>query len=480
MASDDPPETVGKEGDRPPLLYRWHLRGAVVRSSASLIMWLCCLAAYLLDFIRFQNFISDTLAVAYLILMNPPALWVLKRIKNRKAADRFGVFINFLEIVGYTAVIYSFGGIEASFLLPIYAALITYVGIMGPQVLPFVNAGLCSLAFGVMLTLEYLGVLPPMKINPNYHISWTEQLAILAVTTVLLFIVAFIASYTARLLKRNRDKLYRQNRELELTAIKARESDRLKSEFLANVSHEFRTPLNAIIGFSELLRDECLGTLNDRQREAVSDISSSGTHLLSLINDLLDLSKVEVGKMELHLSEIRLKSFLEQSLSAFGQRIRESGLKVSADLADCPEVIRADERKLTQVLYNLLSNAVKFTPAGGGIGLSARSYARKEGRWVTKNGEIADLPIGPGGEGMDHAGLVEVCVSDTGIGLKGEDLKRIFNPFEQVDGSLSRRYQGTGLGLSLSKRFVELHHGQIWAESGGENHGSAFHFVIPL
>jgi signal transduction histidine kinase len=99
---------------------------------------------------------------------------------------------------------------------------------------------------------------------------------------------------------------------------------------------------------------------------------------------------------------------------------------------------------------------------------------------MTKSGEMADLPTGPGGEGMDHAGLVEVCVSDTGIGLKGEDLKRIFNPFEQVDGSLSRRYQGTGLGLSLSKRFVELHHGRIWAESGGENQGSAFHFVIPL
>jgi signal transduction histidine kinase len=295
-----------------------------------------------------------------------------------------------------------------------------------------------------------------------------------------LFIVAFIASYTARVLKRNRDKLYRQNRELELTAVKARESDRLKSEFLANVSHEVRTPLNAIIGFSELLKDECLGTLNDRQREAVSDINSSGTHLLSLINDLLDLSKVEVGKMELHLSEIGLKPLLERSLSAFGQKIQENGLKVSADFTDCPEVIRADERKVTQILYNLLSNAVKFTPAGGAIGLSARSYTRREGRWMTKYGKTADLPISLDGDGTDHPGVVEVCVSDTGIGLKGEDLERIFNPFEQVDGSLSRRYQGTGLGLSLTKRFVELHHGQIWAESGGENQGSAFHFVIPL
>lgn len=401
MASDDPQETTGEKDDRPPLLYRWHLRGAVIRSLSSLTVWLCCLAAYLLNLIHIHNFISDTLAVAYLILMNPPVLWVFKRIRRRRTANLFSIFINFLEIIGYTAVIYSFGGIEASFLLPIYAALITYVGIIGPQILPFVNAGVCSFAFGTMLTLEHPGVLPPMKINPNYHLPWTEQLAILLVVTVLMFIVAFIASYTARVLKRNRDKLYRQNRDLELTAIKARESDRLKSEFLANVSHEFRTPLNAIIGFSELLKDECLGTLNDRQREAVRDINSSGTHLLSIINDLLDLSKVEVGKMELCLSEIRLKSLLERSLSTVGQRIQECGLKVSADLTDCPEVIRADEGKVTQILYNLLSNAVKFTPAGGGIG------------------------------------------------LKREDLKRIFNPFEQVDGSLSRRYPGTGLGLSL-------------------------------
>jgi signal transduction histidine kinase len=468
------------KGGAPLPLYRWHRRGAFVRSWASLAMWLSALGAYGFGLIRLDNLISDTLAVSCLILMNPPALWVFKRIRSRSSAERFGIFINFLEIVGYTAVIYSFGGIEATYLLPIYAALITYVGIMGPGYLPFMIAGLCSIAYGTLLTLEHLGVLPSLKINPEYYISWPNQLAILVVATALLLIVAFISSYTARLLKRNQDKLLRQNEELQRTAAKAREADRLKSEFLANVSHELRTPLNAIIGFSDLLKEECLGPLNAEQRESLRDINASGMHLLSIINDLLDTSKVEAGRMDLLLSETNLKDLLEESLRAFRERIREQGLTLTVDLNDCPGLIRVDERKVTQILYNLLSNALKFTPAGGEIRLSARELVRKDGRWVTKSGEVAAEPIRFDPDGMNGRRFVEVCVADTGIGLQPQDLERIFNPFEQVDGSLSRRYEGTGLGLSLTKRFVELHQGTVWAASAGKNMGSAFYLIIPV
>jgi signal transduction histidine kinase len=461
-------------------LYKWHLQGAVVRSGASFGMWLCCLVAYEFNRIHLHNLISDTIAVAYLILMNLPALWILKRIRHRRLAELFGIWINFLEIIGYTTVIYSFGGIEATYLLPIYAALITYVGVMGPRTLPYLIAGFCSIAFGTMIALEHFGVLPSMKINPAYHIAWSDQLAILIVTTVLLFIVAFISSFTAHLLKKSRDRLAGQNQALQLAAHKAQEADRLKSEFLANISHELRTPLNAIIGFSELLKDECLGTINEEQREALRDINVSGNHLMTIINDLLDMSMVEAGKMDLLLTEIDLKALLERSLHTFRTRVREQGLTLSADINDCPEMVTADERKMVQILYKLLSNASKFTPQGGDIHLSAHELWREAGHWVTKRGETAALPAMIGDNGTSHRRILEICVADTGIGLKAEDLERIFNPFEQVDGSLARRHEGTGLGLSLTKRFVELHQGRIWAESGGEQKGSAFHFVIPI
>ena len=239
-------------------------------------------------------------------------------------------------------------------------------------------------------------------------------------------------------------------------------------------------PLNAIIGFSELLKDECLGSVNEKQRESLRDINASGNHLLTVINDLLDLSKVEAGKMELSLTETDLKALLERSLNTFRGRVQQQGLKLSAQIDDCPDRVLVDGRKVTQVLYNLLSNASKFTPTGGDIRLSARELKREDGHWVTEAGETASLPSMIEDNGMNHGRIVEICVADTGIGLKTEDLERIFNPFEQVNGSLTRRYAGTGLGLSLTRRFVEMHHGRIWAESGGEHMGSAFYVVIPM
>ncbi|MCG6538026.1 MAG: hypothetical protein L7F78_25745, partial [Syntrophales bacterium LBB04] len=169
-------------------LYKGHLRGAVVRSGASLVMWLSSLTAYWLGLINSDNLIGNTLAVSYLILMNPPALWVLKRINNPHYAKYFSVFINLLEIIGYTAVMHSFGGIEATFLILIYAALITYVGIIGPGKMPFIIAGLCSICFFIMLALEHWGILRSLRINPLYHVSWSDQMGIMFVNVVLLFV----------------------------------------------------------------------------------------------------------------------------------------------------------------------------------------------------------------------------------------------------------------------------------------------------
>ena len=167
----------------------------------------------------------------YLILMNPPVLWVLERIESRSQAEYFILFIHLLEIIGYTAVIHAFGGIEAAFLIPIYAALITYVGIMGPRRMPYIVAGLSCICFGGMLALEHVGVLPTLKINPLYYVTWQNQIAIVLLEVILLSIVAFIYSNTAQLLKTHSDTLRRQNEELQEVASMARESERLKSEF---------------------------------------------------------------------------------------------------------------------------------------------------------------------------------------------------------------------------------------------------------
>ncbi|MBI5568845.1 MAG: AAA family ATPase [Desulfomonile tiedjei] len=242
--------------------------------------------------------------------------------------------------------------------------------------------------------------------------------------------------------------------DLEEARKHAEQASQAKGDFLANMSHELRTPLNAIIGFSEILEDKLYGGLNEKQSIYVRHVLTSGRHLLQLINDILDLTKVESGKVELEVSSIDIKKVLESILvmirpTALGRSL-SLHLSIAEDLQDVE--IQADEMKLKQILFNLLANAVKFTPEGGAIGVEARK--------------------------MGHE--LAVSVSDTGVGIKPEDRDRIFRMFEQVDSSLGRRQQGTGLGLALARKMVELHGGRIEVESAGEHRGSRFTFVIPL
>lgn len=257
--------------------------------------------------------------------------------------------------------------------------------------------------------------------------------------------------------------------ELRLSKEAALASNRAKSAFLATMSHELRTPLNAVIGFTDLIRVRGCGEITESQEEYLGYILDSARHLLALINDILDLSKIEAGKMELTLGDVDIRSLLASSLIIIKDRADKHRIVVRDAINErLPATIRADMLKVKQILYNLLSNAVKFTPSGGTITLSARLATDDH------------VPSSLSGRELPASSYLLITVSDTGIGIKKEDIRRIFEPFEQSDSSSTRQHEGTGLGLSLSKMMAELHGGTIWAEPNPDGAGSSFHFVLPM
>lgn len=251
--------------------------------------------------------------------------------------------------------------------------------------------------------------------------------------------------------------------ESELIARKAAEqANQTKSDFLANMSHELRTPLNSILGFSEILEDELAGPLNSKQKEYVKNIYTSGKHLLSLINDILDLSKVEAGKMELELIETDLSQLVQMPLTMLKEKAHKENVALQEEIeAELPGQVQVDERKFKQILFNLLSNAVKFTSAGGSVAVR-----------VTRRADSGEQnPV--------QGDYIQVEVEDTGIGISPEDQEKIFQEFFQAEAPLTKQYEGTGLGLPLCRKLVMLHGGQIWFNSEKDK-GSSFYFTIPL
>jgi PAS domain S-box-containing protein len=250
--------------------------------------------------------------------------------------------------------------------------------------------------------------------------------------------------------KLQEEEIRQKNRELEEQNLRVQEANRMKSEFLANMSHELRTPLNGIIGFTEFMMDEKPGPLNEKQHEYLTDVLNSSQHLLQLINDVLDLAKIEAGKMELFPETFSVREATEEVCSILAPLAKKKNIAIATDLSTEADIVTLDQQKFKQMLYNLLSNAVKFTDQDGEIRIVTQPYDNK----------------------------IRVKVVDTGIGIKQEDFSRLFTEFHQLDSSLARRYEGTGLGLALTKKIIEYQQGSIGVESEA-GHGSTFTVLLP-
>ena len=247
--------------------------------------------------------------------------------------------------------------------------------------------------------------------------------------------------------------------QLERDKTELQELDRMKSAFMANMSHELRTPMNTIIGYSEMLIDRVDGPLNKEQEKSLEKVKESARHLLKLIDDVLNISRIESAKMQLEIKELNMKSVIESVIPAFDPLIQQKGLTLSLNVSEQLPAVYGDEEKIKQILTNLLSNAVKFTHKGG----------------ITITASVSDTGVNPGETPL----FLEVCIADTGIGIKEDDLGKIFDKFVQVDFTLVRSYEGTGLGLSIAKGLVKLHKGTIRVTST-YGKGSTFCFTLPL
>ena len=246
--------------------------------------------------------------------------------------------------------------------------------------------------------------------------------------------------------------LEKAHEDLKELAAELKRTALVKSEFLANMSHELRTPLNSINGFSEVLYDETFGSLNEKQKKYVNNVLTSGKHLLLLINQILDMAKVEAGKMKLSLSNLPMKSLLNEISLLVADMANKKKLQMLLEIAEDLPDIEADELKVKEIIYNLLSNAVKFTPEGGNIGMKAKKAGSE----------------------------IEIVVWDTGVGIASENMVKIFEGFFRVDTPYSRLTEGTGLGLPLSRKMVELHSGELSVESEGLNKGSSIRVILPI
>ncbi len=464
------------DADYSKILFRRHVQGALVRSGTSVFMWVCALAAFLEGHIRKDQMTGISASVAFLILMNPPTLWLLKRMTQINLCRYLSLFINILEIIGYTSVIYFLGGIEATYLIPIYSLLITYVGAVAPRKLPFIIAGVCSIAFALVVVLEYLGFLPGKFHAMGFYFPWRNQFDILFVIAALLFVGAFIASYTGNLLKENKEKLRRQNAELvqaKEAAEKARDeleqrvkertlelvvaneqlhrmtedlirSNKELEQFAYVASHDLQEPLRMVTSYVQLLSKRYRDKLDEDANEFIDFAADGATHMYQLINDLLAYSRVGTRGNSFEL--VDCEEVFHKTVNNLKVAVEESRAEVTHD--PLPKTV-ADFAQLEQLFQNLIGNGIKF-------------HGKESPR--------VHISARPNGDHWDFS------VRDNGIGIAPEYKERVFVIFQRLHAK--DKYPGTGIGLAICKKIVERHGGRIWVESD-PGKGATFYFTLP-
>jgi len=462
-------------------LYKRHARGAFVRSIASLGMWTFAWVGYGIGFLKSYHFIGISISVVYLILINFPTLLALKYITGKPAYKIFSLFINQLEIIGYTAVIYFCGGIEAAHLTLLYAALIVYVGVAAQRKYSFIVAGQCVSTYSLMVVLTLTGILPRITVIPDQKISLSIQIFILAVIIGLLFVVAFISATTANLLRKNRNKLYEQNLKFGIAIKKLRREfeDRKRSEIekqelqkklqraqkmeaigtlAGGVAHDINNVLSGIVSYPDLLLLQI--PENDPMRDPLLTIKKSGEKVAAIVQDLLTLARRGVAASDLvNFNDIIIS--YQESPEYEKTLLYHPHVNVEIGLEENLFNIFGSTIHLSKTIMNLVSNAAEAMPEGGTI------HIRTENRHYDKPTKHFDH--------VAEGDYVVVTVSDTGIGISEEDLEKIFEPF-YTKKKMGR--SGTGLGMAVVWGTVKDCKGFIDVQST-EGKGTTFTLYFP-
>ncbi|MCC5834710.1 MAG: response regulator [Opitutales bacterium] len=428
------------------------------------------------------NRMAPNTALAFLLLGIAALLAESRRSALRTVGPFFtlAVFLlAWLALLGYaysTQALYGFGRFIPMAMSTAGSFCIVSVGLLCARPHASFMTTLTGEAPGSVMLRRLLVVIltvPPLLSGIRIwgtHNGWMDdETGTNIVTIANMLILTAVVWFSAIRLNRSHDRRKRTEEDLIKARQEAEAASRTKSQFLANMSHELRTPLNSVIGFSEILADETFGSLNSKQHKYIDNITGSGRHLLELINDILDLSKIEADRMKFEPSTTNVKTTVQGALSIVGSLASRKNISVTADVEPSIPEAWLDTSKFKQILYNLLSNAIKFTPDGGCVKVTARQVPESEKARFTAQPSI------------DSGPLLEVSVEDNGIGISPKDYHRLFKEFEQLDAGYARKQEGTGLGLALTRRLVELHGGTIWAESEGiEGKGSLFRFILPL
>jgi len=462
-------------------LFRRHFRGALVRSGASIGMWTFALIAYLTGSFEGHHLLGVSAAVIYLICMNVPALAVLKFITKKRTHELFSLVINQAEIIGYTAIIYFSGGIEASYLTLLYVALIVYVGVVAPRRHSYIVASLCASTFSFMVVMRGLGFIPELSVIPGITVTMSYLLTRLAAIIALLFVVAYITATTANLLRTQRDHLHSQNIAMEkvnrqlIREIKERkrteeEKNKLQGQLhraqkmeaigtlAGGVAHDINNILSGIIGYPDLL---LLDIPKDSElREPIIEIQKSGNKVATIVQDLLTLARRGIVVTEVvNLNTVIIK-YLEspefEKLLSYHPKVR-----VEKNLEPDLQNMVGSPVHLGKTVMNLVSNAAEAMPEGGMIRIS------------THNRHLNDFPKG-NGQAVKGNGMV-LAISDGGIGMSTEDMDKIYEPF-YTKKKMGR--SGTGLGMAVVWGTVQDHRGHIDVQST-EGEGTTFSLYFP-